>query len=275
MTDIQLPSQARAYSAMSTVIDLDGVVWLEGIPISGAAEAVGCLQGAGHDVRFVTNSSYFTRAEQEMRLAHCGIRAQGRVITSAMAAASLIEEGMVVLVVGGPGLFEEVSLAGGEIVDPRRAREYESIDAVVVGFTRAFDWEMLDCASAAVRNGARLIGSNGDPVYPTPEGLVPGGGAILAAVEAASQRPAVIAGKPHAPMVELVRELATELEGGWVIGDRLDTDGALAQALEWDFLLVFSGSTPVQDVPVRSAADLSEAVRIILADEGSSSASCC
>ena len=54
------------------------------------------------------------------------------------------------------------------------------VDAVIVGFHRTFDYESMLVASRAARNGARLIGTNDDATYPTPDGPIPGGGAILA-----------------------------------------------------------------------------------------------
>ena len=76
---------------------------------------------------------------------------------------------------------------------------------MLVGFHRDFDYERLRIAATAVINGARLIGTNDDATYPTPDGPIPGGGAILAAVATASGVVPVIAGKPYAPMAELVR----------------------------------------------------------------------
>jgi 4-nitrophenyl phosphatase len=92
-----------------------------------------------------------------------------------------------------------------------------------------------------VRAGARLIGTNDDPTFPTPQGLLPGGGALLAAVAVASGATPIVAGKPHAPMADLVRSrLGPE---GIVVGDRADTDGALAALLGYRFALVLSGSS--------------------------------
>jgi len=115
--------------------------------------------------------------------------------------------------------------------------------------------------------GARLIGTNDDATYPTPEGPIPGGGAILAAVATASGVEPAIAGKPHAPMVELVRRrLGADLDGSTVVGDRPSTDGRLATALGVRFALVLSGVTkegdlPVDPEPTQVVADLSSLVR--------------
>jgi polyhydroxyalkanoate synthesis regulator phasin len=109
----------------------------------------------------------------------------------------------------------------------------------MVGFDRGFDYAGLDRASAAVRAGARLIGTNDDATYPTADRILPGGGALLAAVETASGVEAVVAGKPYRPMAELLR--ARLGPRGVMVGDRPDTDGRFAAALGYPFALVLSG----------------------------------
>src|SRR5699024_8988611 len=91
-------------AAVTWILDLDGVVWLGDAPIDGAAGAVAALQRAGETVAFVTNNSFPRRADVAAKLAAHGIEAHGEVITSAMAAASLVEPGERVLVCGGPGV---------------------------------------------------------------------------------------------------------------------------------------------------------------------------
>ena len=220
---------------MPFALDLDGVVWLDDDPIPGSAAAVARLRDAGEDVVFVTNLSSRPVAEAEAKLARHGIPAEGAVVTSAMAVATLVEPGERVLLCAGPGVEEELVRRGCEVVRGGEA------DAVVVGLHTDFDYEGLRRASDAVRRGARLLGTNDDPTFPTPEGLLPGGGSILAAVAVASGATPVVAGKPYAPMADLVR--ARLGEGGWVVGDRADTDGGLAVQIGYRFALVLSGST--------------------------------
>ncbi len=185
---------------MSTVLcDLDGVVWLARQAIPGSPEAVARMRAAGWRVLFVTNNSAVVVAEQEQALLDIGIPAVGDVLTSAGAAATLLAPGERVLVCGGPGVVEAAVAVGAVVVEDGVS------DAVLVGFHRDFDYERLRIAATAVINGARLIGTNDDATYPTPDGPIPGGGAILAAVATASGVVPVIAGKPYAPMAELVR----------------------------------------------------------------------
>src|SRR5205085_10861642 len=94
-----------------------------------------------------------------------------------------------------------------EALEARSARTIENgdADAVVVGFHREFDYERLTVAFRAVLGGARLIGTNDDPTYPTPAGPVPGGGSLLAAVATAAGVEPTVAGKPYDGMAQLVR----------------------------------------------------------------------
>jgi HAD superfamily hydrolase (TIGR01450 family) len=226
---------------MGWVLDLDGVVWLGDRPIPGASEAVARLRGAGEQVVFATNNSSQPVAEVEAKLARQGIPAEGDVVTSAMAGASLVQPGERALVCAGPGVVEALDARGAVPVRERPA------DVVVVGFHTTFDYAGLTRAAVAVRGGARLVATNADPTYPTPDGPIPGGGSILAAVVTAAGVEAVVAGKPNEPMAALVR---ARLGGdGVMVGDRPSTDGAFARTLGYRFVMVRSGVGASEGVP--------------------------
>jgi glycerol 3-phosphatase-2 len=225
--------------------DLDGVVWLTRRAIPGSAEAIARLRAAGHRVLFVTNNSVSSIASQEAALAAIGIPAAGDVVTSAQAAASLVGAGDRVLVCGGEGVVEAVSERGAT---PVRSDEDdgEPYDAVMVGLHDHFDYAGLRAASTAIRAGARFIATNDDPTLPTPDGPVPGAGALVAAVQAASETAPLVAGKPHATMADVV---AARCGPGYapslalMVGDRPSTDGRFADTLGCRFALVRSGVT--------------------------------
>jgi 4-nitrophenyl phosphatase len=234
---------------VALVFDLDGVLWLGGQPIPGSADAIATLRAGGHRVLFVTNNSASCVPEVERRLAAMGVPAEGDVVTSSIAAASLVEAGERVHVVGETGLREALEARGALLVD------HGDADTVVVGRDTNFDFAMLAAASATIRDGARFIATNDDSTFPTAHGLEPGNGAIVAAVATASGREPVVAGKPHAPMAKVVRDL---LGGGDItmVGDRPDTDGEFAVALGGRFALVLSGVTSRADLPVTPEPDL-------------------
>jgi 4-nitrophenyl phosphatase len=159
-----------------------------------------------------------------------------------MAAVSLLgTEHDPALVVGEEGI--RTALAAAEIAttdDPDEAH------SVIVGLDRRFDYDALRRAARAAAAGAAFIATNDDRTFPSVGPDVPGAGALLAAIEAASGRKAIVAGKPHAAMLRCVASL---LGPGvtWVVGDRPETDIAFARAGSWYGVLVLSGVTIAAD----------------------------
>ena len=233
---------------MTWALDLDGVVWLGDDLIRGSAAAVTALRALGERVVFLTNNSNKMLGDYVAKLERMGIATSPEdVVTSAQAAASLLEPGTTALVCAGPGVVEALENRGIEIVTTGPA------DAVVVGWHEEFDYSRLTAAAPAVMDGARLVGTNHDPTYPKPNGLIPGGGALLAAVAYASSTVAEVAGKPNPAMVALVESRVGTVSD--MVGDRPDTDGLLARRLGATFHLVLSGVTKEADLPVDPEPD--------------------
>jgi HAD superfamily hydrolase (TIGR01450 family) len=228
------------------VIDLDGVIWLTGEPIAGVDRAVADLQRAGVRTLFATNNSAPTRAELHKRMANCGLNpSDDDLLSSADVAATMLAPGSTAHVLADDGVREALHARGVTVVESGPA------DAVVVGWTRSFTFDLVAAAANAVRAGARLIGTNEDPTHPTPDGLLPGGGALLAAVATAAETTAEIAGKPYPPTAHAVLARADDLR--LMVGDRPSTDGALAEQIGVPFALVLSGVTAAADIPTDPA----------------------
>jgi 4-nitrophenyl phosphatase len=242
------------------VLDLDGVVWLGDEAIPGAAQAIGRLRARGDRVVMVTNNSALTITDYQAKLDFFGVPTErDDLVTSAQVAAGLLDRGQTALVCAGPGVVEALTGRGVTCV----RQDDGPVDAVVVGWHRDFDYQRLTVAMRAVRAGARLIGTNDDATYPTPDGVLPGGGSILAAVAYASGVEPTVAGKPHRPMVDHLRAIVGDVN--IVVGDRPSTDGLLARGLGARFALVLSGVTgrgdlPVDPTPDQVAANLAELV---------------
>jgi len=247
------PSPAETW-----IIDLDGVVWLAEQPIAGSAEAIGRLREAGIRVIFATNNAAPTLAEFCTRLGSAGIAADADdLVTSAQAAASMLEPGTSAFPCAEGGVVEALTQQRVKVIDDDPA------DAVIVGWTRRFDFDLMAKAASLVRAGARFIGTNEDPTHPTPRGLLPGSGALIAAVATAAQTEPEMAGKPHEPMVALIRRRAPDAT--LIVGDRPSTDGVLARRLGVPFALMRSGVTsdgrePMVVEPDEVAADLAALV---------------
>jgi glycerol 3-phosphatase-2 len=228
---------------MTWALDLDGVVWRGDVPIAGAPDAIAALRSAGERVVFLTNNSALTVDAYLAKLGGMGIPTTADdLISSAQAAARLLEPGQTALVCGGPGVVEALTERGVHTVRDGDA------DAVVVGWHRDFDFDRLATAMRAVRRGARLIGTNDDATYPMPDGELPGGGAILSAVAYASSATPMVAGKPHEAMAALVVERFGEID--ILVGDRPSTDGLMARRLGARFALVLTGVTTAEEAPL-------------------------
>jgi 4-nitrophenyl phosphatase len=107
-----------------------------------------------------------------------------------------------------------------------------------------------------------LIATNPDKTFPAKEGIVPGAGSIIAALEAATDRKATIIGKPSPTMYKLAMEhLGGEIATTAMLGDRFDTDIAGALLLGLGTILVLTGVT------TRAEADASEIRPDLIVDD--------
>jgi len=230
----------EAPGAGNVVLDLDGCLYVGDAPVRGAREAVEALAAAGMRIVYATNNSTKAPSVVAERIgAIVGLDVDpASVVTSAMAAASMVTGADVpVLLIGEEGLTDSFRAAGLALTDdPDTAR------SVVVGLDRGISYERIRRAAHAVQRGARFIGTNPDPTFPTAGVPDPGAGSIIAAVARAGGRDPEFAGKPHEPMLRCV---TAGLGPGptWVVGDRPETDLALGTAAGWSTVLVLTGVT--------------------------------
>lgn len=248
---------------MVWILDLDGVVWLGDQVIPGVPEAMARIRAEGERVLFLTNNSSRRVGYLVDKLAGMGIPVEAEeIVTSAQAAAAMLEVGSTALVCAADGVREALEARGIRAVDDGPA------DAVVVGFHTNFDYGRLNAAYQAIRRGARLVGTNDDTTYPTPDGPIPGGGALLASVAAAAGIPPEVAGKPYQPMAEAVLARIGADAEGILVGDRPDTDGLMARRLGFRFALVLTGVTGAGDLPVEPEPDVTgEDLAAVIAQE--------
>lgn len=225
---------------MRWLIDLDGVVWRSSTLIEGSDRAIQRIRDRGDDLRFVTNNSTLSVAAYVAKLRSFGIDADtSEILTSALAARLALGSGHRVLAIGEEGLTSVVA-EGNTLVRPSSLEDAEKVDAVVMGWHRGFTWDLLAQACVAVRAGARFFATNRDPTYPLERLVVPGTGALVASLVAATSVEPTYCGKPDWPMVELVQPHVSTAST-IMVGDRLTTDGAFAKALQIPFALAASG----------------------------------
>jgi HAD superfamily hydrolase (TIGR01450 family) len=245
---------ALADSYDGFLIDLDGVVWLGHEPIEGASEALSGLAAAGKPFAFVTNSPRVSPARQAAILRDHGIETDpGRVVTSGSTLLALareqVGEGAKVFATGTADFLSQVRSAG---FDSLPADRWSEAAGLLVSGHDAFGYEELKAASMAARAGAFFAATGRDPTMPMPDGLWPGTGAILAAIETASGRQAIVAGKPERPIFEAGLEVLGLPADSKVamIGDRLDTDVGGAQRAGLDGILVAGNDSVPADTGI-------------------------
>jgi HAD superfamily hydrolase (TIGR01450 family) len=191
---------------------------------------------------FVTNNASRRPAAVAEHLTELGMPASADdVVTSGQAAVRWLQpqlpEGARVLVVGSPGLEEEVAEAG--FIPQRQA---EGVVAVVQGLEPRTSWLDLAEAAVAIEAGALWVAGNTDATYPSTRGLLPGNGAMVQALVHTTGRRPVVVGKPE-PELHRASVERVQARHPLVVGDRLDTDILGANRAGTDSLLVLTGVT--------------------------------
>lgn len=249
----------------TVVFDLDGVLYLDTEGIPGAGEALTRLQDGGWHLRWATNNA--TKSPQtvvEHIAARTGFEAAvADAVTSAVSAAHYASgRHDSVAVVGADELRSVLDGFGLEVDQP-------DATAVVVGLDRELTYATIDKAARLIRSGAEFIATNTDSTFPTPTGLSPGAGTVVAAVREASGVEPIDCGKPSAHFSNLVESTLTA-RPVWMVGDRPNTDIALARAAGWNAILTLTGvvndpaEVPPEWAPDHVVGSIAEVPDIVL-----------
>lgn len=205
------------------ILDMDGVLWCENTAIGDLPWIFKRFDDLQLKVSLATNNGTRTQDQYLQRMSSFGVSLRKeQVINSAMAVVYLLKKrfpgGGPVYILGEIGLTSALLDAGYYYAE-------ENVLAVIGGMDRTIDFWKLKRATLLIRAGVPFYFTNPDRTFPTPEGLIPGAGAILAALEAATDVKAIISGKPSPALFEFALEqLGTLPEQTLVVGDRLETD---------------------------------------------------
>jgi 4-nitrophenyl phosphatase len=242
------------------ILDMDGVLWRGDTPMPGLVEFFDALRAAGIGFIMATNNATKTAAMYTARLAGFGVDVPPeRILTSAEATAGYLAERFTTelpaYVVGAQGLREAIAERGFRLLTPAEVRAGSAAAFVVVGLSPQLTYEELAMASILVHNGTPFIGTNPDPTFPSEIGPLPGAGAIIGVVVTATGVQPTLIGKPG-PIIfrEAVKRLGGDAAGVAMVGDRLSTDIAGAQAAGLRSILVLSGISTRQEAehgPIR------------------------
>jgi 4-nitrophenyl phosphatase len=224
------------------IIDMDGVLYRGDQPMPGLRAFHAFL--VERDIRFqlVTNNSTLTPDMYVEKLASMGLLVESSdVLTSSIATADYLAReharGAHVYAIGEEGLLTALQEAG--FVLSRRDPV-----AVVVGMDRDLSYGKLREATLLIRSGVPFIATNPDRTLPLPEGEVPGTGATLAALVAATYREPTMIGKPEPQLMVQAMERIGAVPGNTAaVGDRPETDVLSAQRAGILSILTLSGAT--------------------------------
>ena len=224
------------------IIDMDGVLYLGDQPMRCLREFFIFLREC--NIRFILATNNSTRTPQAYvdKLAGMGVSVSpDEILVSGQATARFLAReyprGTRVHVFGMSSLKQAMLDEGFILAD-------EDVQLVVASMDREVTYEKLKRATLLIRSGARFIATNLDPTNPSEEGLLPGTGSMIVALEAASGTQAQAIGKPEPTMYQLAMEqMGASPAMTAAIGDRVDTDILGGKRAGLTTICVLSGSS--------------------------------
>lgn len=243
-------------SIQTLLLDGDGVLWHGDEPAPSLNHLFQVLEERGIHWALLTNNATRTAQHYVDKFDRFGIRASvENVFTSTGVAAEYLREryepGAAMYIIGEIGLAEALRGAGFEVYGGEELPERE-IAAVVVAMDRQLTYAKLDVATHLIRGGAAFIGTNPDKTIPTPHGLSPGSGAMLAALTASSGVEPQVIGKPEPAIFRAaMQHLNANPETTFMVGDRLETDILGAVRAGIGSILVLTGASTREMVAER------------------------
>jgi 4-nitrophenyl phosphatase len=224
------------------IIDMDGVLYRGDEPLPRLLEFFAFLRRKPIPFILATNNSTKTPQDSVNKLAHMGVEIfPSEVLSSGITAARVLAReypaGTRVHVFGMASLRQAVIDEGFVLAD-------EAVELVVASMDREVTYDKLKRAALLIRQGARFVATNLDPTVPTEEGLAPGTGSLIAALQTATGVKPVAMGKPEPAMFQLaLAEMGARPETTAMLGDRVDTDIVGAQRAGLRTICVLSGSS--------------------------------
>jgi len=210
--------------------------------IPGADIFIHRILEQGNPLLLLTNYPSQTPLDLQNRLNSAGIKISAEhFYTSAMATAAFLEkqDGRKAFVIGEGALTHELYRIGFTITDINP-------DFVIVGETRAFNWDMIQKASSFLLNGARFIATNPDVAGPKGQ---PACGALCAPIERITGKKPFYVGKPNAWIMRAaLNSIDAHSENTVIIGDNMNTDIVAGIQAGMETVLVLTGVSQKEDL---------------------------
>jgi 4-nitrophenyl phosphatase len=241
---------SKLSSIRGLICDMDGVLWRGNQAMPGLVDFFAFLRRAGIQIIAATNNASKRSTDYVERLAGFGVTiTRDEILCTAEAAAEHLaglSPGARAFVIGEPALESALAERGLVIIPdeavPLGIRIDKLADYVVVGWNRGLTWEKLTRATLLIRGGACFVGTNADRTWPSEYGLLPGNGATLAFLQAATDVEPMIVGKPGQIVFEqAMARLGLEAAQVAMLGDRLETDIEGGQRAGLTTIFVCSG----------------------------------
>ena len=242
-----MDAQARLKDIRCFLLDMDGTFYLGNRILDGSLAFLDRLAQTGRTALFVTNNSSRSAAFYQEKLARMGVpEAFRHVLTSGQAAARYALKtfpGKKAFVLGNESLCGELHAMGLPM-------DEEHPDYVLIGYDTTLDYAKMTRVCDLVRQGLPYIATHPDFNCPTETGFAPDIGAIIAFIEASTnRRPDVILGKPYAGIVEdVLAETGLRKDQLAMVGDRLYTDIATGVNFGMLSILVLTGEATRDDL---------------------------
>ncbi len=227
------------------ILDMDGVLWHGPEPLPGMQEFIQTLRQLDLPFVLATNNPSQRPEGFAAKARSFGLEFEDdQVVTSSLATVHYLKKnypaGSRIHVIGEPALKDMVTEAGYERAD-------EDVVAVVAALERGLTYDTLKRGSLLIQGGAEFIGTNADPSYPTEEGILPGSGTMVIALQAASGVDPKVMGKPNPGIFDLAcARLGLPPDHIASVGDRLDTDIAGGLRYGTKTVLVLTGISTLE-----------------------------
>ena len=211
------------------IFDLDGVIYRGQKLIQNADKVIQDLKQKSITIIYNSNNSTITREMYVERLKRFNIPSnKSDFYTSASITAAeitKIKNEAKIFIIGEIGLKKELELKGHKVIS--NPKNYDKIDFVIVGLDVSFNYKKLSIAQQCILKGnAQFYATNTDPTLPMENGLMPGAGVMVKALEVCTNtKPQGVFGKPNPHGINLILEDHSILaKNACIFGDRLETD---------------------------------------------------
>jgi len=220
------------------LLDIDGVLHVSMRPVTGAEETLRWLAQMGYHSCFVTNTTTYARASLAQRLHDIGLSVPAQsLLTAPMATAEYIRQHY-------PNKRCWVLTKGNTTEDFWDIELVEKDAQVVVigGAEELLTYEAMNKAFRMLMNGAVLLAMHTNTYWRTSEGLRLDSGPYVHALELATDKQAIVLGKPAQAFFEQALHLIdVAASDSIMVGDDIQNDIGGAQAADIRGILVCTG----------------------------------